>query len=74
MITIHRPDGTLRDIKEKVNDYRELLQDNQFIIFQKKDAIRACRVLGTKNATMELVAWKKPDNVTLYKDWVITVN
>lgn len=76
MITIYNAQKEVQQILEDVNDYRQLLDDGQFITGLPQDALRAIHVLGLKNASRHQIHWHRGapgTKKTIFNDWVITV-
>ena len=77
MITIFNEQKEVQKTLADLNDFRQLLAENEFIVTMKSDAIKARRVLGLANTTVTPVYWNRGDGKSgksIFTDWVISVN
>lgn len=75
MITIYNPQDQSEVIEtlENVDDYRELLNKNQWMALLPADVKKTIAVLGTAHASGQKVYWRRNDNTSVYTDYVITI-
>ena len=73
MINVIEGTSVQPKVYDSINDLRQLLGRNQFIVLLEADAKRVVRVLGTAKTTYEKVVWVRGNNTTTYTDYIITV-
>ena len=73
MVTIYDEQKEVQQILDDSNDVRTTLAPNQFMAIAEYDAKRTVVVLGTAKCSYKTVYWRRNENPTMYKDFIVTI-